>query len=173
MKKILVLSDTHNGRNALARCLRAEQDADALIFLGDGCSDLDRVLPLVGWSKPVYAVSGNCDFNSLYPAEGLAPFEGSLVFYTHGHLYDAGLSFHKLWKAAMAQGADVALFGHTHIPFIREEEGFASVYNPGSVFRPRGPEGPTYGLLFLQQGTAPRFEVKPVPKAAEGDILIP
>ena len=30
-----------------------------------------------------------------------------------------------------------------------------------------------YGLLFLAQGTAPRFEVMPVPKAAEGDILIP
>ena len=44
MKKLLVLSDSHGDTQALRRCLEQEPELDALIFLGDGCRDLDQVL---------------------------------------------------------------------------------------------------------------------------------
>ena len=163
MKKILVLSDTHGDSAALRRCLNQEQDADALIFLGDGVREVDGALAHLRRRLPAYIVSGNCDYGSYYPAEGLAAFEGVLVFYAHGHLYGVNASPLGLCRTAMARGADVALFGHTHRPLTMETPGFPSVYNPGSASRPRGPEGPTYGVLLLGRSFAPHFCIRPVP----------
>ncbi|MEG2931112.1 MAG: metallophosphoesterase family protein, partial [Ruthenibacterium sp.] len=84
--KILIVSDSHGNTNRLEDVLSAEQDVDAAIYLGDGVRDMERlsqIYPLLH----VYSVSGNCDYASFAPTEGLAPFDGVLVLYTHGHLY--------------------------------------------------------------------------------------
>ena len=40
MTKLLILSDSHGGSDAIARVLKAEREnIDALIFLGDGLRD--------------------------------------------------------------------------------------------------------------------------------------
>ena len=55
MKTILVLSDTHGSASAFTRVAAKNPKADALIFLGDGCKDLEKVqdaLPM-----PVYPVT--------------------------------------------------------------------------------------------------------------------
>ena len=45
MTKLLILSDSHNSSDAVARILKAERDQiDALIFLGDGLRDLELAL---------------------------------------------------------------------------------------------------------------------------------
>ena len=45
MTKLLVLSDSHGGRDAIERILKAEsKNIDALIFLGDGLRDLELAL---------------------------------------------------------------------------------------------------------------------------------
>ena len=45
MTKLLILSDSHGGSDAIARILKAEREnIDALIFLGDGLRDLELAL---------------------------------------------------------------------------------------------------------------------------------
>ena len=85
MTKLLILSDSHGGSDAIARILKAEREnIDALIFLGDGLRDLELALTKYPRLR-TYAVAGNCDFGALEPYDGLAAFDQVIVFYTHGH----------------------------------------------------------------------------------------
>ena len=138
MTKLLILSDSHNSRLAIENILAAEADSiDALIFLGDGLRDLEQALTFYP-SLRAYAVAGNCDFGALEPLDGLAAFDGVVVFYTHGHMY-------------------------THIP-VAEERGGVFLFNPGSCGRCyTGPN--TYGILTLADGKVVSHEHKEVPKA--------
>ena len=150
MTKLLILSDSHNSRLAIENILAAEADSiDALIFLGDGLRDLEQALTFYP-SLRAYAVAGNCDFGALEPLDGLAAFDGVVVFYTHGHMYGVKYDLDTLADAAAARGANVALFGHTHIP-VAEERGGVFLFNPGSCGRCyTGPN--TYGILTLADG---------------------
>ena len=162
MTKLLVLSDSHGGRTAIERVLRKEsKNIDALIFLGDGLRDLEQALTFYP-SLRAYAVAGNCDFGALEPLDGLAAFDGVVVFYTHGHMYGVKYDLDTLADAAAARGANVALFGHTHIP-VAEERGGVFLFNPGSCGRCyTGPD--TYGILTLDEGKVTAYEHKEVPK---------
>lgn len=161
MIKLLIASDTHNDAEALGRVVDAEPGANALIFLGDGLTDLavlEEERPDL--RLPIYHVRGNCDFRQSEPAEGLAAFGRVLFFYTHGHGYAVKETLAPLKYAARQRGADVALFGHTHSPYYEYADGLY-VFNPGSVSRPRVGR-PTYGLVIIGDGT-PHFYHKEVP----------
>ena len=163
MTKLLLISDSHGDKAALRRVLDKESDADVLFFLGDGAADVDAVLPQLERRPPAYMVSGNCDHGSFYPPEGMVAFEGTSVFYTHGHLYGVGYAKTGLLKIGQLRGADIILFGPPHSPFSLEMPDFPRMYNPGSISRPRSAEGPTYGVLLLDRGQEPRFQLCSVP----------
>ena len=104
-----------------------------------------------------------CELGALEPLDGLAAFDGVVVFYTHGHMYGVKYDLDTLADAAAARGANVALFGHTHIP-VAEERGGVFLFNPGSCGRCyTGPN--TYGILTLADGKVVSHEHKEVPKA--------
>ena len=162
MTKLLILSDSHNSSDAVARILKAERDhIDALIFLGDGLRDLE--LALTKYPKlRAYAVAGNCDFGALEPYDGLAAFDQVIIFYTHGHMYGVKYDLDTIADAAAARGAQVALFGHTHIPVAETRNG-VFLFNPGSCGRCyTGPD--TYGILTLDGGKVTAYEHKEVPR---------
>ncbi len=150
--RILAVSDVH-GHVAELRWILRSETADAMFFLGDGLRDLYEAMEAekaqgrpVRW--PVYAVRGNCDAGWPDPPEGLAPVAGMLFFYTHGHAYGVKSGTGRLAEAAMARGADVALYGHTHR--CKKEPGMAglpAVFNPGSVMA----DG-SYGVITVQDG---------------------
>ena len=151
MTKLLILSDSHNSTGAVERILHAESDATAVIFLGDGLRDLEEALTFYPKMK-VYAVAGNCDFGAL---------EQTIAFYTHGHMYGVKYDLDTLTDAAEARGAEVALFGHTHVP-VAEQHGSVFLFNPGSCGRCyTGPN--TYGILTLDKGRIVHHEHKEVP----------
>ena len=104
MTKLLVLSDSHGGRAAIERVLMKESKSiDALIFLGDGLRDLE--LALTQYPKlRAYSVAGNCDYGALEPTDGLAAFDGVVIFYTHGHMYGVKYDLDTLADAASARG---------------------------------------------------------------------
>ena len=132
MTKLLVLSDSHGGRTAIERVLMKEiKNINALIFLGDGLRDLELALTLYPKLR-AYSVAGNCDYGALEPTDGLAAFDGVVIFYTHGHMYGAKYDLDTLADAASARGAEVALFGHTHRPVNDRVEGLY-VVNPGTA----------------------------------------
>ena len=163
MTKLLILSDSHGGSDAIARILKAEREnIDALIFLGDGLRDLELALTKYPRLR-TYAVAGNCDFGALEPYDGLAAFDQVIVFYTHGHMYGVKYDLDTLADAAAARGAQVALFGHTHIP-LAETRGRVFLFNPGSCGRCyTGAD--TYGILTLADGKVVGHEHKEVPKS--------
>ena len=161
MTKLVILSDSHNTPEALRRIFAAEKDMDAAVFLGDGLRDLDKVAPQYAWLR-VYAVAGNCDYGALEPQDGLAAFDKVGIFYTHGHMYGVKYDLDTLAQAAKARGAEVALFGHTHIPHAETRSG-VFLFNPGSCGRCyTGPD--TYGILTLDKGKVTAYEHKEVPK---------
>ena len=93
--------------------------------------------------------------------DGLAAFDGVVIFYTHGHMYGVKYDLDTLADAASARGAEVALFGHTHIPHA-ETRSKVFLFNPGSCGRCyTGPN--TYGVLTLDQGKIISHEHKEVP----------
>ena len=157
MTKLLVLSDSHGGRAAIERVLMKESKSiDALIFLGDGLRDLELALTLYPKLR-AYSVAGNCDYGALEPTDGLAAFDGVVIFYTHGHMYGVKYDLDTLADAASARGAEVALFGHTHIPHAETRSG-VFLFNPGSCGRCyTGPD--TYGILTLEQAAHRALEL--------------
>ena len=82
-------------------------------------------------------MAGNCDYGALEPMDGLAAFDQTIAFYTHGHMYGVKYDLDTLTDAAAARGAEVALFGHTHIPHA-EQRGkvFCSTPAPAAAATP-------------------------------------
>ena len=140
--------------------------AQSLVFslpVGDiaGLRELEQALAFFPHLR-VYSVAGNCDYGALEPLDGLAGFDQTVVFYTHGHMYGVKYDLDTLADAAAARGAEVALFGHSHIPHA-EQRGNVFLFNPGSCGRCyTGPD--TYGLLTLENGAVTAYEHKEVPK---------
>ena len=143
MFRMLAVSDSHGDRRTLYRILDSHREANAVLFLGDGYAD---VLALQD-EFAIRAVAGNCDgFSCEAPAEHEMTVGGKRIFAVHGHHYSVKHTLLRLSLAAQSRGADVALFGHTHMPCIERVEGLFLV-NPGSVR-----DGGRYALIDIQDG---------------------
>lgn len=156
--KILIVSDTHKSHRNLERVLKENRDIDMLIHLGDVEGAEDYIEALAGC--PVHMVSGNNDFFSELPSEEEFMIGGHHVFITHGHYYSIIIGEERLVREARERGADIVMYGHTHRPFFKEEDGLI-VLNPGSIAYPRQLERrPTYMLMELDGDDNTRFELK-------------
>ena len=143
--KFIVFSDSHGDVDHMIRAVRLENPA-LCFFLGDGEYDLTRLQRRFP-SLPVNAVRGNCDLRSTLPRALTGAAGGVRIFATHGHLYGVKHDpiYRELCEAALAENADVVLFGHTHEPFRDRTMGM-ELLNPGSI----GPTTrPSYGLILL------------------------
>ncbi len=156
--KLLVFSDTHGYPRPMLEVVQATPDVDIVFHLGDGVRDAERLreaFPGVG----LYVSQGNCDGAGTgdYPVEGLVDICGLPVYYTHGHMLGVKNDLSRLWIAAKQRGAQVALYGHTHLPHYEFRAGI-HLFNPGSISLPRS-SSYTYGQILLHEEEAPRFEV--------------
>lgn len=142
--KILVISDSHRMTNRLANIFDEQSDADAVIFLGDGESDMDNAEYLIK-SGNVYKVRGNCDFCSALTDEALIELAGKRIFFTHGHIYSVKSGYEQIIAAAKSKGADICLFGHTHSPY-KECVDSLNIMNPGTASLGQ------YGIVEIQNG---------------------
>lgn len=151
--KLLVLSDTHGRVDRVLRVLNLHSDADAVLFLGDGISDISRSGVDTG---KLFCVRGNCDgvsFNpSLYSPDELSLcFDGFNILMMHGHLHGVKSGIDSAVRYAAAKGADILLFGHTHIPcesYLSSDDMKKPIYifNPGSLGAGQGGSA-SYGLI--------------------------
>jgi putative phosphoesterase len=71
---------------------------------------------------------------------------GKRFFFTHGHVYDVKYGLYRLDLAAREYQADIALFGHTHVPYEEYADGLY-LFNPGSLGH-----GGTYGYVDVVGG---------------------
>ncbi len=109
---LLVASDTHGRTARLAEAVK-RAGARYLLFLGDGAREADTVTEL-----PVIAVRGNCDFGREdLPLTRVECFSKYRIFMTHGHTLGVKSSPEAAIGAAAREGADVLLYGHTHVPY--------------------------------------------------------
>ena len=155
--KILIFSDSHGNTYAVEKALAKEPDANALIFLGDGVTDLSAAAALSGIA--VHAVRGNCDYDHAYPADILVYFQNYLLFCTHGNGYEVKNSLVPLKKAAREKQADIVLFGHTHLPCYEYDNGLY-LFNPGSLSGSRT-QIATYGVMSIGE-SKPYFAHKEI-----------
>lgn len=130
--RVGVFSDSHGDQKALYDLIEKMGYLDAVCFLGDVSrdamflSDLCSAMP----QRPVfYGVRGNNDLASMLPDSLIADIGGKRAYLTHGHLMSSPLS---LAYRALENECQIALFGHTHIPFYSYEQGVL-LLNPGSA----------------------------------------
>ncbi len=141
--KIYVLSDSHNSF-LFQGFIEQAQEADVVIHCGDGTRDQEDLKSVM--SCPVYCVKGNCDYSGI--REGFFELSGHGIFVTHGDAYGVEYSQSGLITKAKALGADIVLYGHTHVPDISYRDNIWLI-NPGSLTRPRCNKVATYCILEL------------------------
>ena len=147
--KILVVSDTHRKDDNLKLVLSEECPLDMLIHLGDA-EGSEHFIP--DWVNPecrMEMVRGNNDFFSRLDREREIDIAGHKAFITHGHYYGVSMGPEGLVDEAKSRGCDIAMYGHTHRPFLDVIDG-VTVLNPGSLSYPRQ-EGrrPSYMIIHV------------------------
>ncbi len=146
--RVVVISDSHGHGSIVDRIIRREDSADAIIFLGDVTSDIED-FTYEYRDKKFYIVSGNCDMFSNFPYTTVADIADVKIFITHGHSLGVKSGIGAVIAAAKQSNCKIALYGHTHVPNIKYEDG-VYVVNPGSCARSRD-GGNSYAVIDIRE----------------------
>lgn len=154
---ILVISDSHGHADRIQDLIETRVlKTDAIFFLGDGLRD-------IAWldtNIPIYKVKGNCDFYcEETESEILTELGGKLIFASHGHKYSVKSTEDIMIARAASLGADIMLYGHTHLATERTVSAGETVcgvtlkkklhiLNPGSI----GSSDRGYGVVVIHGG---------------------
>ena len=157
-KKLLVFSDSHGSIPALKAVFNWAKDRippnDTICMtacLGDSLSDLNKATEATGYYSDWKIICGNNDYGIQAPETTAFDFVDHRFFMCHGHRHGIYSDFHPLLAAAKNTEADVALFGHSHVPFFKEANGILLI-NPGSIGRPRSRIGATFAVIECIEG---------------------
>ena len=156
------MSDSHLDLQALQRVIVMHADADLFIHLGDGEREMNQILQNHPWlDEKLYYLKGNCDAGTRVPQcqEQLIytlPY-GHRIFAAHGDAFQVKFSTARMIQEAKHNNCDIVLYGHTHIPEDRYEDGMY-ILNPGSIGCPIDGNPPTYMLLSVsEKGVLPNI----------------
>ena len=139
--KILCFSDSHGDDRAIRSALTMHPDAELVIHLGDGLSEVESHA-LTDYRRKWLYVRGNCD-----PSTTVLPdrprktdsinVAGYRIVFTHGDLWGVKYGYDGIIRLAEERSADLILFGHTHTPcekFVELPSGKGVyLFNPGSA----------------------------------------
>lgn len=165
--KILLVSDSHGRSDLLYKAYDLEKP-DMVIHLGD-LEDLKATVETrLGSPKtPCVFIKGNCDYRSQGDLRNQSVFSlhGHRFYCTHGHLEHVNYGLERLVYYAEDQRCDIAIYGHTHVPydgFIDGSFGGPKVHvlNPGSIALPRGGSSRSYMIMNLKDSGAYDVELK-------------
>lgn len=145
---ILVISDTHSRNDEIIGYISKYEDPDMIFYLGDYVEDGEEISNMLNVETVI--VRGNGDYFSPYEDDELIEINGINIFLTHGHIYSVDFNLDRLIYRAKELDADIALFGHTHIPINIKEDGIY-IMNPGSPSFPRGGSfNKTFGKINIE-----------------------
>jgi uncharacterized protein len=161
---VVVLADTHIRRGGSRRlpdaAYAALERADLVLHAGDVvCQDL--LDELAGFA-PTLAVLGNNDAELLgrLPEQRIVTVEGLRI----GMIHDSGPRAGREGRLRRRfPDADVAVFGHSHIPVDAPGLDGQRLFNPGSPTERRRQPVPTFGRLEIADGRLLRHEIVSVP----------
>ncbi|ASA19626.1 metallophosphoesterase family protein [Paenibacillus donghaensis] len=156
--KVGVVSDTHMSSvgKGLPQALKAElRDADLILHLGDWVAM--EIYDLLSELAPVEGIAGNNDGAEIIKRFGerkLLTLEGVRIGMIHGHTpYSGKGTDGNALRAFEDEQVDVILFGHSHQPLLRQENGIL-LFNPGSATDKRREKLYSFGVLHLKDGEA-------------------
>lgn len=153
MNLLLVFSDTHGNIHPAETVINAYPQATHVLHLGDYASDAAK-LAILHPNLVFLSIAGNCDFSANpinAPSERHIEIGGKQIYMTHGHRFGVKEGLGKLQSKGKQDGIHLVLFGHTHIPFMADDEGMI-LFNPGSTGQPRYTRSPTFGLVEIGHG---------------------
>ncbi|MBP3950458.1 metallophosphoesterase family protein [Bacillus suaedae] len=150
---VIVISDTHipNKAKLLPPILKSELlKADLIVHAGDWQS-IEVYKELSQYSE-VKGVIGNVDNDELLtflPDKLLLAINGFKIGVVHGH--GKGTTTEKrALKAFQGTEVDLIIFGHSHIPLIKNIDGIV-LFNPGSLTDKRRQPYYSYGKLTINK----------------------
>ena len=145
--RIGVVSDTHRDKSSIEQLGDKIKALDMLIHLGDNVEDISIIKRY--YKGEIINVKGNCDFFTTTPNDRLIEVCGKKIFLTHGHKYGVKDGLLKLKYKALEFGANIVLYGHTHIGKIDFKEGIWFI-NPGSASLPRD-IGKSFAIIYIEE----------------------
>ena len=81
-------------------------------------------------------------------------------YWLHMDILFVSRDYDKLVENAQAKGCKIAMYGHTHMPVIENEDGIL-VINPGSLTYPRQRgRRPSYAVMQIEEGKDPQVEIR-------------
>jgi uncharacterized protein len=150
---IAVISDTHLPRGARRLpddCVERLAEADLILHAGDFVS-IETLEELEAIGPPLVGVHGNVDADQVrrrLPVERIVDAGGVKI----GIVHDAGPSRARIERMRTRfPGAAAVVYGHSHIPFHEESDGF-QLFNPGSPTDRRRQPRHTMGLARVDDG---------------------
>jgi putative phosphoesterase len=153
MAHVVVLADTHIRRGSTRRLSDAVyahlERADLILHAGDVV--VADVLDELEGFAPVRTVLGNNDVElvGLLPETRVFDVEGVRI----GMIHDSGASTGRAGRLRRRfPGADVVVFGHSHIPWDTEGVDGQVLFNPGSPTERRAQPHKTLGTLDIGDG---------------------
>lgn len=161
--RVLVLTDTHISARRPGRRLPDEvyevlvEGVDAILHAGDVTAP-ELLHELEGFA-PVHAVLGNNDVALRLPERLVVDLAGVEVAMVH----DSGPSKGRAARLeAWFPGADVVVFGHSHLPWDETTPTGQRHLNPGSCTERRMAPTRTFGLLTLAGGAVRGYELREI-----------
>ena len=116
MKSYIVFSDIHGDSDSYYKLNKYISLNDGAFFAGDGLSMFKD-----SGIKDFYAVKGNCDLYG--EREKIVCIDGFKIFLTHGDAYGVKSGYLRILMRAKELECNAVIFGHTHLPFIEEQDG--------------------------------------------------
>lgn len=129
----------------MAKAMENEAPVDWIIHAGDVHDDVEDLLIAYPKTQVAYVKGNNDFFLSDVPEDRYFTLGGVKIFLTHGHNYGVKYSLAALFKKGCELGADICIFGHTHVAAC-EKMGSVTLFNPGSVRK-------SYGVMEINEGS--------------------
>ncbi|MBP1903792.1 putative phosphoesterase [Paenibacillus turicensis] len=153
--RIGVVSDTHifrAGKKLPQLLIEEFSKVDLILHLGDWV--VMDVYDQLAQLAPVDGIAGNNDGYEIIERFGeqkLLTLEGKKIGLIHGHTpYSRKGTDGNALLAFEGQKVDVILFGHSHQPLMRNENGIL-LFNPGSPTDKRREKRYSFGLLDISE----------------------
>ena len=147
--RILVVSDSHGKSIDIRNAIEKSGPFDMLLHAGDIEADVEMIKKWAGC--PCHFVRGNCDYDIHLKREEIIEVGEHKIFLTHGHMLGIDFGSENLEYAALENGCDVSICGHTHVAQLIYRQDI-TVLNPGSISRPRQHgRNKTFGIIELDR----------------------